>query len=360
MSADVIRVPVKKMERQSSGHFEVSAAKRGFGAGPDDIIIKDYQNAQYYGEISVGTPGQKVAVVFDTGSANLWVPNKKPFLSKHSLYKHDASSTYAKNGTVFKIQYGSGPVSGVYSRDDVAIGSLTAKNYLFAEVDDESGLGLGYRLGHFDGILGLGWHGISVDGVPTILEALTEAGELDEAVFAFSLGDEADGELVLGGVDAKSYTGDFHTVPLSAETYWEVTLDDLKVGAAGNNTKAVKAIVDSGTSLLAGPKAEVAAIAKKLGATSVLGKEYMIDCNAKADDIIFTLGGVDFPLKLEDYVIKEGGQCLFAMMGIDIPAPNGPLWILGDVFMRKYYVKFDIGNKAIGIAPAAKKATAVL
>ena len=57
-------------------------------------------------------------------------------------------------------------------------------------------------------------------------------------------------------------------------------------------------------------------------------------------------------LALKDYVIEDAGQCLFGMMGIDIPAPNGPLWILGDVFMRKYYVKFDIKGEQIGIATA--------
>lgn len=68
------------------------------------MVIDDYMNAQYYGEISVGTPGQKEMVIFDTGSANLWVPNTKPFLSQHNIYDHSKSSTYKKNGTTFAIQ----------------------------------------------------------------------------------------------------------------------------------------------------------------------------------------------------------------------------------------------------------------
>lgn len=356
-AAELVRFPLKKREMSfqevaESIHLSSSRLSSWAPSG-DDVVINDYMNAQYYGEVQVGTPGQKEEVIFDTGSANLWVPNKKPFLSSHNLYNHGKSSTYQKNDTVFKIQYGSGPVSGVYSADDVTIGDLKLKAFTFAEVDDTSGLGLGYRFGKFDGILGLGWDAISVGGVPTVMKALVGSGQLPQPVFAFYLGNNQPGELVFGGVDQKHYTGDFSFVPLSSETYWQIALDGVKLGGSSvSSTKA--AIVDSGTSLLAGPTAEVKDIADKLGAKSVLGKEYTVDCSQSLPDVSFTLGGKDYTLTKQDYILQQqGSTCILGLMGIDVPAPHGPLWILGDVFMRKYYVQFDWGQKRLGFALAA-------
>jgi len=292
-----------------------------------------------------------VQVVYDTGSSNLWVPNKDccGWLSSHNFYHHDKSSTYTANGTTFNIEYGSGPVSGFYSRDAVTLGGVKVDDYLFAEVNNVKGLGLGYTLGKFDGICGLAWDRISVDGVQTPVQALVASGELPEPVFAFYLGNNADGELTIGGVDQAHYTGDFTYVPLSSEDYWSVKLDSLALdGNIIGSTQ--KAIVDSGTSLLAGPTEEVTAIATALNLGSVLGKEYTVDCS-KTYTFSFTIGGQEWTLNQEDMILSNsGGQCIFGMIGLDVPAPAGPLWILGDVFMRKYYVKFDVGQKRLGFA----------
>merc|ERR1712125_193796 len=107
----------------------------------------------------------------------------------------------------------------------------------------------------------------------------------------------------------------------------------------------------------------VKALAQKAGATSIAGgKEYAIDCSkvSSLPKLTVTLGGKDFVLEGSDYVINAGGQCLFAFMGIDVPAPRGPLWIMGDVFMKKYYCVFDYGNKQMRMAPVAKKESVIV
>merc|ERR1712188_296037 len=131
-------------EEVIQGRLAAAEAAQGknLGASPAEVKINDYQNAQYYGQATVGTPPQTFDVIFDTGSANLWVPNHKVGLIGLMKHKYDSSksSTYTKNGTEFKIQYGSGPVSGIWSKDTVSIGGQVIKEQDFAEVENAGGL----------------------------------------------------------------------------------------------------------------------------------------------------------------------------------------------------------------------------
>merc|ERR1712217_720540 len=220
-----------------------------------------------------------------------------------------------------------------------------------AEVNNTKGLGPAWLAGHFDGICGMGWDDISVDHVKTPLRALVDSKKLAANASAFYLGSGgAKGELVLGGADPAHYTGDFSYVPVIETVpgkwgYWTLAMDDAKIGGK-SITSVRKAIVDSGTSLLAVPTADIKKIADAVGAKQVLpippfNKEYKIACKS-------------YTLKKADYVLNESGQCLLGFTGLDVPAPSGPLYILGDVFMRAYYVKFDVDNKQLGFAQIVK------
>merc|ERR1711865_952130 len=369
ITAPLTKKPLMSLEERMQRTHSVTVTSNG---GPASVVINDFQDAQYYGTIQVGTPQQDLRVIYDSGSANLWVSNIKPGLfSKHKYFQHEKSSSYVANGTVFDIEYGSGPVSGNYSADTISVGGVEIPGYTFAEVDNVKGLGPAYSVGHFDGICGMGLDDISVDGVETPLRALVNSGKLDDSLFAFYLGSGgADGELTIGGVNSAHYTGDFHYVPVvdmvpGKTGYWEIVLDDVLVN--GNSISSAKrGVVDSGTSLMVVPSNEIKSIAKIVGAKRLsiippFNKEYTIDCNADAPSIDFQIDGKTYSLSKTDYSLDQGsGQFLFAFMGQDIPAPVGPLIIMGDVFMRAHYCKFDVGQKRVGFAQIVKSAEVVV
>ena len=195
-SETLIRFPLSRQNNEEfvNNMMTVNAggsSPRRYYTENGDIIINDYQNAQYFGIIQIGTPSQSFNVIFDTGSSDLWVASATCGLlscGAHQRYKSSTSTTFIANGTDFHIRYGSGPVSGFQSLDHVTVGGLVVKEQEFAEVTDAKGLGIGYLLGKFDGILGLAYPILSVNKVPTVFENMVSQGLIAKAQFAFYLG----------------------------------------------------------------------------------------------------------------------------------------------------------------------------
>jgi len=329
----------------------------GLAAGKsENVVIKDYSNAQYYGEVMIGTPPQKFTVVFDTGSSNLWVPKVACkncgywFINGgKSKFDHAKSSTYVSDGGDFHIQYGSGDVTGYFSVDEVTLGDdILIKDQKFAEVSNAGGLGVGYVMGKFDGILGLGFEGLALGDASTVFKNAIDQGAVALSVFAFDLGNDRDGELTIGGYDDEKFTGDISWITLAEPKYWLIDVEDIKAGDFSSG--ATSGIVDSGTSLITGPTSAIKRIAASVGATSNFLGQYTVNCQKvnTLPDLEFVINGKTFPVPGKDLVIEAAGTCLFALMAMDIP--DGPAWILGDVFMRQYYTIFDYGNQRVGLA----------
>lgn len=248
------------------------------------------------------------------------------------------------------ITYGSGTVTGDWAYETVKLGEVEVTHQPFAEVQDAGGLGFPYTIGKFDGILGLAFPSISIDGTTTVLENAVQQKAIPEPVFSFYLGDEADGELTFGGYDSTKFEGELEWVDLVSPTYWLIAVDTINAGDKLLESQT-SAVVDSGTSLIAGPSKTVRAIARTIGAKSNGAGQYMLDCDKTESmpDIIFSINGSEYILEGKDVVIESNGACLLAFMGVDMPPPN-PEWILGDVFMRKYYTVFDYGKERVGFA----------
>ncbi|SPO04469.1 probable aspartic proteinase, pepstatin-sensitive [Cephalotrichum gorgonifer] len=324
--------------------------------GGHPVPVSNFMNAQYFSEISIGNPPQDFKVVLDTGSSNLWVPSSECgsiACYLHNKYDSKKSSSYKANGTEFEIHYGSGSLSGFVSQDTLTIGDLTVKKQDFAEATKEPGLA--FAFGRFDGILGLGYDTISVNGIVPPFYNLVNEGAVDEPVFAFYLADEAgQSEVIFGGIDEKHIKGDITYIPLRRKAYWEVDFDSISFGDETAELENTGVILDTGTSLNVLPSALAELLNKEIGAKRGYNGQYTVECSKKAElpDITFELAGHKFPLSAEEYILEIQGSCISTFQGMDFPAPTGPLAILGDAFLRRYYSIYDLGNHRVGIATA--------
>jgi len=294
VSASILKIPIQKTPGSGKVRVEVmkpSSGKVRLGGGPLSVPLLMRGDAQWYGSISIGTPPQNFLVLFDTGSSNIWVPSIQCPIwdlscDLHAQYDHTKSKTYVKNGTSFKIQYGSGSTSGFLSQDVLTIAGAAVQNQIFAEITNEPGIA--FLAAGFDGLVGMAFDSISVDHVTPLWYNLLSQGIVTNPVFAFWLNRQSTklgGELILGGVDSSHYTGQFTFVPLSNQTYWMFKVNSMSINGKTFCTNC-NAIADSGTSLIVGPTAAINQIQQIIGANSLWTGECQLLIDEEGHQII--------------------------------------------------------------------------
>ncbi|XP_034486562.1 lysosomal aspartic protease-like [Drosophila innubila] len=360
-SAELHRMPIYKHENFVKTSANVKAevehlrAKYGLPMSRDvnEEELSNYINMAYYGAITIGTPPQSFKVLFDSGSSNLWVPSSKCWFfdvacMNHNQYDHDSSSTYEHNGESFSIQYGSGSLSGFLSTDTVDVNGLVIKSQTFAEATSEPGTS--FNNAKFDGILGMAYQQLAVDNVVPPFYNMVSQKLVDDSVFSFYLARDGTsttegGELIFGGSDSSLYSGELTYVPISQEGYWQFTMDSATIDGQ-TLCDDCQAIADTGTSLIVVTEEAYDILNNLLN----VDDDGMVDCSTVDTMPVLNLkiGGTSFTLEPSAYIIQSEGNCQssFEYMGTDF-------WILGDVFIGRYYTEFDLGQNRIGFAPVA-------
>ena len=332
--------------------------------------LKNIKNTQYVGTIGIGTPPQDIHVIFDTGSANLWVTSslcKSDACSMHESYDHEKSSTYTANGEEVSVRFGTGDIEGMLSADDFHVGPMLVKSQTFGEITVENGNV--FATSHFAGIAGLAFPALSAYSHTPVFDNVMKQGLLASNMFAFyySRLPRQESALFFGGPDPEFYTGKITWIPVMRQFYWEIRLQDIFVGdtplhlcdKGGTYTTdeyGCKIVLDTGTSLIAGPSDAISSLLEKLDVTN--------KCNnlKSLPRLALKVGGTKFYMEPEDYVLggeEDDDDCKPAFMPLDVPPPRGPLFILGDAFMRKFYTVFDRAEDRVGIAVARQTGSEV-
>uniref|UniRef100_A0A8C5TMU6 cathepsin E n=1 Tax=Malurus cyaneus samueli TaxID=2593467 RepID=A0A8C5TMU6_9PASS len=308
--------------------------------------------------ISIGTPPQNFTVVFDTGSSNLGAFSLLRQQTDHSKFQPTQSSTYQVIGTPFSIQYGTGTPSSLQ------VQGLAVSNQQFAESISEPGKA--FLDAEFDGILGLAYPSLAVDGVTPVFDNMMAQNLVELPIFSVYMSSYGNpespqgGELLFGGFDTSRFTGPLNWVPVTQQGYWQIQTKPCCSSSPSSSIQLAgtvifcadgcQAIVDTGTSLITGPTKDIKLLQKLIGAVSVDGVVRCSNLDAMPE-LTFTINGLPYTLSAQEYADGEA-FCTSGFQGSDIPPPTGPLWILGDVFIRQFYTVFDRGNNVVGLAPA--------
>lgn len=384
----------------------------------DKDVLFDLKNEQnfYSIRLNVGTPGQEVTVLLDTGSSDLWlrgsnssycnnsspttmssqskVENDKSFqtlpggitttgqsgnshatgtqdCNEYGTFNSRKSETFHSNDTSFSVSYGDySYAEGTWGYDSINIGNVSLSNV---------SIGVANKTNSSVGILGIGLSNLentytgaeNVDDRDThkylnFPMMLKTQGIIEKNVYSLFLNRRRapEGSILFGAVDGSKYSGQLYTVPM-LDLYKQQGLQDplqLQVTLQGVGLK------DGNTE----------------NTTTTTPVPALLDSGTTLvylpDEVLSTLAdrlNANWDKSINYYVADcsnvDNSELYFDFGGFNIASnmssyviargnnnrcvmglhPGGPdSAILGDLFMQHAYIVFDLENFEVSMAQA--------
>ncbi|OCF41401.1 hypothetical protein I317_04792 [Kwoniella heveanensis CBS 569] len=331
---------------QASQDLALTSSDAELIQGGLDYIIEG-NDIGYLCEIQIGTPARTFLLLMDTGSADTWVPSTNCAAEQcgdHTALGTENSNTFLASQRQFQVTYGSGNVAGVLAADTMSIAGMTLKNHAMGVTLVESVQFSSART-PFDGLMGLALSKLSNQGVSTPLESLASTGLIKGPVLGIALGrvtdGENNGELVFGQANtAKLDSRTTQTLPVTSDDgFWQVEMLCVRVDgveAVGSR----QAILDTGTSLMIAPPADVG------------GGMFSIPCTLD-QEVTMTFGNIAFQIDVRDLIFQPlsadlSGDCLSSLSAGVIK--DDSTWLLGDSFLKNVYMSTNARDLTVELS----------
>jgi len=334
---------------------------RGFPHTRRVGTIRAHKSA-YFGTVEIGAQRQSFDVVFDSGSGNLVLPASDCVTDAcllHHRYNQTESLSSRRvtcNASDPEMQdeaslhFGTAEIIGRCVDDQICIGAACYRGSFIA-ASYESPFFTSFD---YDGVLGLGLSQLSQRGSEfSAVERLKATEKLHHTMFAVFLSREDSSvevsEITFGSFKTSHMESDLHWVPISrASGYWEVKIDDITIDNHPQDLCANCFVaLDTGTTDLAGPSRIIEALSQRLNVEP--------DCSNldHLPRLGFLVNGQTLNLEPKEYIDDDAiDGCQMALMSLDIPPPQDPMFIFGIRFLEKFYTVYDNVNSRIGFAVA--------
>ncbi|KAI1409991.1 acid protease [Hypoxylon sp. FL1857] len=361
----------RKVNNVTGGAVSTYATSKISGRSPREPLARYGEGIVYMLELDIGTPGQTVSAILDTGSYTLLVDPDctqaaDPQACQTYGYYDTAQSSTARNlNGWFAGQFGTGYMQGVWYSDTAYVGldNLPLPNlrvgvskwsqYIWAGV-----LGVSY---------GKAWN----TAYQTLLDLLVAQSYIEVPIFSVGVGYQGGGspsDIIFGGVDRKKYRG--YLEPLEIYPYpdqqlkkfdqvgYRVNLTSLAVTPPGQNETSLtgndferNVLIDSGSTYTYLDGSLVAIIAKILHAYTDDHGVYRVPCESRNLDGSVNFGFNFFNIVIRvnyaDFIVDFDTYCA---LGVQPTDHSDSTWVLGTSFIRAAYLVFDQQNDAVWIA----------
>ena len=218
-----------------------------------------------------------------------------------------------------------------------------------------------------DGVLGLGLQGKAPKGVRPILDIMKEQSVISERVFGLWMGRDPteSGELTLGGLNEDLYQGNITWVNLPPSPQWwavkpdSVTIDGhTELDICSGNCSVMPV---SNTPYFVTSMAKAKAINDVLNGSALgEGEVAKLDCETldQLPKLEIVIGGRTMEMDPSEYTFQiplpDETLCISGFMGL--PMLVGNFFMLGTMFMQKYYIAYDRENDRMGFADSVNQA----